>query len=185
MGDGLVLTVAHAVTGSSSVSVTAADGTVGPATVVGVDEEADLALLHADIPGASPPDIAAAVAGDTLRMVGAHASGTTAAAVVRAVDITIDAIGDDPGHRRYGYELDAATATGDSGAGLYDRQGRLVGVVFATSTGDGAGDGTGSTWATAGGHVRDLLDRGPGGPWTCDPGASRIVPPAEPATPAG
>ena len=171
VGDGLVLTAAHGVRGSSAVEVTALGGTARPATVVGLDMRRDLALLS--VPGLGAPALALAnaAAGDVGRIVGASASGTIPYLIRRAVDITIDRIGGEGGHERIGYELEATSRTGDSGAGAYDDQGRLIGIVFATSD-----DGTGATWITASSEVGGFLTDDLTGPWVCDPDESRIVP---------
>jgi len=171
VGDGLVLTAAHGVRGSSAVEVTALGGTARPATVVGLDMRRDLALLS--VPGLGAPALALAnaAAGDVGRIVGASASGTIPYLIRRAVDITIDRIGGEGGHERIGYELEATSRTGDSGAGAYDDQGRLIGIVFATSD-----DGTGATWITASSEVGGFLTDDRTGPWVCDPDESRIVP---------
>lgn len=171
VGDGLVLTAAHGVRGSSSVDVTAVDGATRPATIVGLDMRRDLALLSVTEFDAPALELAHAAAGDVGRIVGSSASGTIPYLVRRAVDITIDRIGGEGGHERVGYELEATSRTGDSGAGAYDDQGRLIGIVFATSD-----DGTGATWITASSEVGGFLTDDLTGPWVCDPDESRIVP---------
>ena len=77
---------------------------------------------------------------------------------------------------RRGYRIEATTAGGDSGAGLYDRRGRLAGLVFAVSAA-----GSARTWVTAESEIADFLDefrgRGePEGAFICHPARSRIEP---------
>jgi hypothetical protein len=73
-------------------------------------------------------------------------------------------------HNRVGYEIDAATASGDSGAGAYDETDRLIGIVFATSA-DGA-----TTWLSAGVEIQDFLAGvdADAAPIVCDPDISRL-----------
>ncbi len=67
------------------------------------------------------------------------------------VSLTIEEVLGTDLHSRRGYELDAETAAGDSGAGAYDNEGRLIGVVFATGR-----DGD-SSWITSSIEIEDFL----------------------------
>ena len=59
--DGTILTNDHVVAGATAVTVTLADGTSSPATIVGADPSSDLAVLRADGLG----DLTAAVFADS------------------------------------------------------------------------------------------------------------------------
>lgn len=168
---GLVLTAAHSVRGSSAIDVTTTDGGTYPATVVGLDMRPDLALLS--VPELSEPavEVGAATAGDVGEIVGASSSGTVPYLVRRAIHITIDRIGGRGGYERSGHELEADTRTGDSGAGAFDDDDRLIGIVFATSE-----DESNTTWITAGSEVSSFLAADRSGPWVCDTGKSRVEP---------
>ncbi|MBS1265424.1 MAG: Serine protease [Acidimicrobiaceae bacterium] len=171
--EGLVLTAAHSVRGSSTVTVTGPDGVAHTAGIAGLDMRTDLALLSVPNLSAPPLEMGTATTGDTGEIVGASSSGTVPYLVRRAVDITIDRIGGRGGHERSGYELEADTRKGDSGSGAFDPDGRLIGIVFAT-----ADDASGATWVTAGNEVSAFLAVEHTGPWVCDPDESRVLPPA-------
>jgi S1-C subfamily serine protease len=132
----LVLTVAHVLHGADAVTV---DGQ--PATVVALDDRLDAALLSvAPSAGADAPvEMAARPSSGAARVV--TADGASAAPVSRVVeaDVEVDGAGtSDPTprstlvHRRV-LELARAVESGESGAPVVDRRGRLIGMVFATS----------------------------------------------------
>ena len=111
-GDGRVVTVAHAVGGGEVV----VDGR--PATIVRVDRRNDLAVLR--------------VAGLEGEARIGHGEGTSllgrSAPVVRRISARVDG-----GPPRNAMEVRAAVGSGDSGAPLVTRTGRVAGVVFARS----------------------------------------------------
>lgn len=164
VGDELVVTVAHVVAGSTSVSVTGADGTERPARVVGLDPVNDLALLAVDGLDVAPLPLGALAAGDHSVFVVHDIDGRAAirtAAVVRRADLSMaDLYGQGP-YVRPGFELDATVQPGDSGAVVVGDDGRAGAVVFAasretagTDPAPGASGGTADTatphraWAT-------------------------------------
>lgn len=169
VADGLVVTVAHLVAEAETVRVRTGLGAV-EAPIVAIDLKRDLALLHVE--GARFPDLATAEAkvGDTGQIVGGVTATSIGYTVEGRVALTIEEVLGTSRHRRLGYELLAETGEGDSGAGAYDLQGRLVGVVFAT------GRNGESTWLTASSEMTDFLDRhrGDRAPLVCDPGRSRL-----------
>ena len=123
VGDGRVLTVAHALAGAERVEV---DGR--PATIERRREALDLALLR--VPGASGPPVRYGRAGRDLRVLtpgGARPATLNRRVVAHLVDA--------PGRpRRPSLDLAARIAPGDSGAPVVDRDGRVVGVIYARST---------------------------------------------------
>jgi S1-C subfamily serine protease len=194
VGDGLVLTAAHVVAGSSLVRVAArppSDGPVDlpgleaqlePATVVAFDRRLDLALLATgpdpDLSALSHPSPGLAEAGDRGTIVGGATSGDVPFVVTDRTTIEIDEVRGTGRARRRAYVLAAATAPGDSGAGLFDVEGRLVGLLFAESAGR-----DGRSWATAGDELdRFLSDRGEAEQHRCNPDRSRLEPVAAPAS---
>ena len=84
-------------------------------------------------------------------VVGGLASGTVGFEVRRVVDLSIEEVGGTERHRRRGYELAATTRDGDSGAGVYDAVGNLIGVVFASGPEDD------TTWVTASNEIEQFL----------------------------
>lgn len=146
------------------------------ATVVAYDTRRDLALLDLGDDGLTPvpdpPLVGHAAAGGKGVIAGAGVSGDVAFTVEERTTIVIDEVRGVDRVRRSGYILDAATVRGDSGSGLYDEDGRLVGVLFAVSSDDGD-----RSWATAGTEVEDfLVDDEVRGSFACDPDASQLAP---------
>jgi S1-C subfamily serine protease len=121
-----VLTVAHVLAGGRAVHV----GT-RPARVLHVDRRLDLALL--DVPGLDAPEAGYARAGDAaeVHVLRDGRPQTLAVRVRRRVSAALK----DPqtGHTdvRPALELAAPVLSGDSGAPVTDRRGRIVGIVFA------------------------------------------------------
>ncbi len=138
--DGGVVTSAHVVAGASEVHLVSADGLSYEATVVAFDPLQDLALLEADGVEAPPLEVARPNGGDKTvilaRAVDVDREPTTEgvpAEVVRTINILIPDIYGEGRQRRPGMELSTDLGPGDSGSGVVDAQGRLVGIVFSTS----------------------------------------------------
>lgn len=157
MGEDVAITVAHLVVGARRLDVTANGTPMGEATVTAVDLERDLAVLRVE--GVEVPGVETSQAkkGDQGLIVAGATSGTVPFVVKGVVDLTIEEVRGTDRHSRMGYELDAVTDNGDSGAGVYDEEERLIGVVFATS------DEGQTTWATATSEITAFLSGvGPG-----------------------
>ncbi len=176
-----VLTAAHVIAGATVVTVGPVEdhGRSATATVVAYDPLRDLALLEADLAGWSvpsrPPALASLAQGDRGTVVGAVGSGATgstdvAFTVAEKTNLVMDEVRGTRRSKRSGYRLDAVTAPGDSGSGLYGRDGRLAGVLFAVSTDDGD-----RSWATAADEVEAFLaDESVVGRFGCDNRRSRL-----------
>ena len=148
-----VVTVAHVVAGARHVHVVLADGRRVDATVVAIDREKDLAVLHVS-EDVSP-----------LRR-GSMRQGTTGTFTVYRDDhpvsqtfeatasVTIEApnIDGTGSSLRRGYRLRADVEEGDSGSVLVT-SGRAAGVVFARSTASGN-----TAWAVDISEVDALLE---------------------------
>lgn len=147
-----VLTVAHVVAGADSITVTDARGADHEATVAAIDTELDLAVL--DVPGldVTGVELASLGAGDRGTASGLGTGGEFAWTVERTVVIRFADIYDRGVHDRAGYELEATVERGDSGAGLFAKDGSLGGVVFAASRRD-----PGRAWATDIAAAADIL----------------------------
>lgn len=151
IGDGLVITVSHLVVEAESVDVFLAGEVYESAPVLSADRRMDLAVLRIPNGEVSAVEMSAAEKGASGLIVGAAVSGTVSFEIRGVVDLTIEEVFGTARHSRRGYELAASTADGDSGAGAYDEQDRLIGVVFATGQ-DGA-----TTWVTASSEVEEFL----------------------------
>lgn len=151
VGGGLAVTVAHLVVHARTIEASVAGSPMETVTVAAVDLERDLAVLR--IPTDEIPETETTILdpGERGHIVGSAASGTVPFEVKRRVNLTIeDVLGTDR-HARLGYEVAAVTTDGDSGAGAYDGENRLVGLVFAVGE-DGA-----TSWLTASSEIEDLL----------------------------
>ncbi|HEY1278372.1 MAG TPA: serine protease [Acidimicrobiales bacterium] len=132
---GLVVTVAHAVRGSTAVIA----GGVA-ARVVGLDLRSDVAVLavsdSAHVVGLTVKP------GETRRGAAwvAHLDDgrarTAATSTSNSLVITIDEPADDTTYTRRGLSMTFGAKRGDSGAPVVDRAGTVVGMVFATARAD-------------------------------------------------
>ena len=136
-GDGRVLTVAHALTGGRAVDVAGRR-----ATVLRVDRRLDLALLS--VPGLRAP--AVRLGGDARRVgipvLREHRPRTLCGTIRRQVLVRWREQPDDPPQPRPGLEVAVRIDPGDSGAPVVDRDGRVLGVLYARSS-----DTPGTAWA--------------------------------------
>jgi hypothetical protein len=141
------------------------------AVVTAIDMDRDLAVLR--LPPNDMPVIetSSAEVGAAGLIVGGATSGTVRFEVMDVVMLSIEEILGTDRHSRLGYELEAATTTGDSGAGAYDANDHLIGIVFATGQ-DGA-----STWITSSAEIEDFLAAHDSDvtPIMCDAAASQLA----------
>ena len=138
-----VVTVAHGVSQADGVSVVWSEAKF-VARVVGYDARSDLALVA--VPGLSmtPVPVAETRANAGVDVIGGLASGNVTATVTDVATIRIEEVLGTERASREGLELEVQAAVGDSGAGVFDEKGRLVGVLFAVND-----DGSNVGWATA------------------------------------
>ncbi len=133
---GLVLTNAHVVAGVSEVEVNFTDDpTPLPARLVAFDPNRDLALLEIATEAESVElgDDAAGTAGRFITVDGDGQLAERSFVIQREITATGEDIYRETGARRRALEVELTVAPGESGSGLFDAEGRLVGVVFASS----------------------------------------------------
>ena len=131
--DGYIATCAHVVDGAKSVKVTLNDDTSYDAAIVGTDSKNDIAIIKIDATGLAP-----AVVGDSETLtVGSEViaignplgelRGTATAGIISATNRTIEV----EGQAMTLIQTDAAISPGNSGGGLFDATGKLIGIVNA------------------------------------------------------
>jgi len=136
--DGYIVTNFHVIKNSNSVTVTTTDGKEYPAVVIGYDEEEDLAVIKIDGTDFSPAVIgssSAARVGDTAIAIGnplGTLGGTVTTGIVSALDRQIEV----EGQMMNMLQTNAAVSPGNSGGGLFNAKGELIGIVNAKSDGE-------------------------------------------------
>ena len=131
--DGYIATCAHVVEGAKSVKVTLNDDTSYDAAIVGTDKKNDIAIIKIDA-----KDLTPAVVGDSETLtVGSEViaignplgelRGTATAGIISATNRTIEV----EGQPMTLIQTDAAISPGNSGGGLFDATGKLIGIVNA------------------------------------------------------
>lgn len=148
--DGTILTNAHVVEGGGDLTVVLADGTGVPATVAGVDEYTDVAVVVVDESHRGGTTWVPAVLGSATDLEvgeaaiaigsphGLTGGPSVTAGVVSALGRRVDA----DGVVLHGMiQTDAPIARGSSGGALCDGDGVVVGITTALATSDGGPDG--------------------------------------------
>jgi serine protease Do len=141
--DGFVLTNRHVVEGSSSLTVTLADGTEYPASVVKESDTEDLALVKVEATGLSPATLGQSskiAVGQTAIAIGSPLgtyTETVTKGIVSALDREITVRDEQTGRPVTLSRLiqtDAAINPGNSGGPLLNAAGEVVGVNTATAS---------------------------------------------------
>lgn len=132
--DGILVTCAHAVEGSTELKAAVAGRTYG-AEVMALDEEADLALLRIAARGLAAAPLANAVEqGEEVFALGYALPGLLGGGL-KAVKGVVSGFQDRAGARFL--EIDAAVNQGMSGGPVVNARGEVVGVVVARLAGSG------------------------------------------------
>lgn len=142
--DGLILTAAHVVGDSETVTVRFGDGEEVVGTVLGGTAGADVAVVQVDRTGLPAADLALDEDPQVGQMAIAVGSpwglqSTVTAGIVSAVDQAIPS-GESA---RAVLQTDAAINPGNSGGPLVDREGRVIGINVSIFSLSGANDGVG------------------------------------------
>jgi S1-C subfamily serine protease len=139
VGNGYVVTNAHVVSGTTSHTITRPDGTQVQADVIYFDPERDVAVLYSSDYTSAGVTFGPAQRGTQGAVIG-YPGGRSETTVAAVVDGTISAQGRDIYNSgfvtRQIYVLQASVHPGNSGGPLIDLQGRVLGMVFATSASD-------------------------------------------------
>lgn len=164
VGPGLAVTVAHGVIQGDGFRIEDSD-----AQVVALDLRSDLALLEfnerLDAPAVRMGNSAS---GDDVWIVGGLTSPQVAGEVASTPTIRIAEVLGTNRVSRAGLELRADLEEGDSGAGVFGPDQKLVGIVFAVND-----ERDGVAWGVASSEIETLMasDRGA---WECVSSDSRL-----------
>ena len=137
--NGYIVTNYHVIQGANKVQVTLHNGETYPATIVGGVNESDIAVIKINAKNltvAQIGDSSTINVGDTAVAIGnplGQLGGTATTGIISALDrrLTID------GRTLSLIQTDAAINGGNSGGGLFNSKGELIGIVDAKSSGVG------------------------------------------------
>ena len=138
--DGYIITNNHVVSGASNVTVTLQDGSTHAATVVGADSQSDIAVVKIDATGLTPAvmgDSDKLAVGETVLAVGnplGELSGTVTDGIISALNREVTVEDNDMTL----IQTNASISPGNSGGGLFNAEGDLIGIVNAKSVSDNA-----------------------------------------------
>ena len=161
--DGYIVTNYHVVEGAQQITVTLHDDSTYTATVVGSDQQSDIALLKIDATGLTPAvlgDSDSVQVGEVVIAVGnpmGTLGGTVTDGIVSALnrDISVE------GNEMTLMQTSAAISPGNSGGGLFNTNGELIGIVNAKySDEDAEGLGFAIPVNAMKTVVQDLLENG-------------------------
>lgn len=156
--DGYIITNHHVIEDANSVTVTLRDGkTSYTAAVIGSDSENDIALLKVDAKGLTPAtfgDSSKLAVGDYVVAIGnplGQLGGTVTDGIISALarDVVIE------GKNMTLLQTNAQISPGNSGGGLFNANGELVGIVNAK---DSATEVEGIAFAIPINNVLDIID---------------------------
>lgn len=161
--DGYIITNNHVIDGAQSITVRLKNGESYPAALVGTDAKTDVAVIKIEADGLQAARIGSSSSlevGDDAIAIGnplGELGGTVTNGIISATsrDVTID------GDTMTLLQTNAAINQGNSGGGLFNNQGELIGIVVAKSSGVGVeGLGFAIPIDTAIQAANDLIEHG-------------------------
>ena len=135
--DGYIMTCNHVINGASSINVTLKDGSKHSAILVGADPASDIAVIKIkgkDYAAAKYGDSKELSLGDMVVAIGnplGQLGGSASCGIISSLDRELE-IG---GRTMNLLQTDASVNPGNSGGGLFDSHGNLIGIVVAKSSG--------------------------------------------------
>ncbi len=135
--DGYIVTNNHVVEGASGLKVYLQDGTEYEGTVVGTDELTDLAVIKIEttgLPAATLGNSSSVLVGETVYAIGNPLgvfTSSVSAGIVSGLNRTLEV----EGQNMTLMQTDASVNPGNSGGGLFNANGELIGIVNAKSLG--------------------------------------------------
>ena len=164
--DGYILTCDHVVSGASNITVTIGDKDY-TATVVGEDSTSDIAVIKIDADGLTPAivgDSDKLAVGDNVLAVGnplGELGGTVTSGIVSALNRSVSIQSSSSVNTMSLIQMDASVSPGNSGGGLFNMNGELIGIVNAkSSSSDAEGLGFAIPINDAIKVAQDLLENG-------------------------
>ena len=135
--DGYIITNNHVVEGATSITVKTSDGTEYAATLVGTDSKSDIGVIKVEADNLTPAaigDSSTISVGDTAVVIGnplGTLGGTVTDGIISATDREIS-INNETMNL---IQTNAAINSGNSGGGMFDANGNLIGIVNAKDSG--------------------------------------------------
>lgn len=139
--DGYIVTNYHVIDGASNIEVSFVDGKSYVGTLVGGDEENDIAVLKIDATGLTPVVIGSSddlVVGDQVFAIGNPLGELTYSLTGGYVSALNRSVTMDDGRRMNYIQTDTAINSGNSGGPLFDIYGQVVGIVSAKLSSSGS-----------------------------------------------
>ncbi|MBQ4342911.1 MAG: trypsin-like peptidase domain-containing protein [Erysipelotrichaceae bacterium] len=135
--DGYIVTNNHVIENSNAIEVTLKNGESYPAELIATDSKTDLAVIKIKASNLIPAilgDSNALIVGEDAIAIGnplGELGGTVTNGIISALDreVTVD------GKKMNLLQTNAAVNPGNSGGGLFNRNGELIGIVSAKSSG--------------------------------------------------
>ena len=137
--DGYILTCAHVVDGASTITVTIGDKDY-TAALVGEDTTSDIAVIKIDADGLTPATVGnsdSLKVGQSVMAVGnplGELGGTVTGGMISALNRSVTIQGSSSVNTMSLIQMDASVSPGNSGGGLFNMNGELVGIVNAKSS---------------------------------------------------
>jgi serine protease Do len=137
--DGYIATNNHVVDGARKITARLNDGQTYEAKLISADTKTDVAVIKIEASGLTPVvfgDSAQLQVGDPAVVIGnplGQLGGTVTSGIISALDRTITL----ENQSMQLLQTDAAVNPGNSGGGLFNTYGELVGIVVAKSAGSG------------------------------------------------
>lgn len=138
--DGYIATCAHVIEDATKITVTLNDDTTYAATLVGADTRNDIAIIKIEATGLVAAEIGNSdmlTVGEDVIAIGnplGELRGTATSGIISAIRRTVVV----ENTEMELVQTDAAISPGNSGGGLFNASGKLIGIVNAKASGDNA-----------------------------------------------
>ena len=136
--DGYIVTNNHVVEDAETINVTLSDGSAYEAKLIGTDATTDLALIKIEASGLQPAEIGESETlkrGQTAIIIGnplGYLEGSVSAGIISGLDRTLSF--SDGSTIYHMIQTDASVNPGNSGGGLFNDRGQLIGIVSAKTS---------------------------------------------------